>query len=72
MQGHFEGTHTGDLDMSPLGVGVIPASGKHIVWPDADVKITVEGGKIVQEEPHGDYRGLAAFLEPLGVTVGAD
>ncbi len=37
MSGHFEGKHTGDFDLSALGLGVIPASGKMIVWPEAIV-----------------------------------
>jgi hypothetical protein len=28
MSGHFEGMHTGDLDLSAMGAGVITASGK--------------------------------------------
>lgn len=38
MSGHFEGTHTGDLDLSAMGAGVIPASGKMIVWPETSVE----------------------------------
>jgi len=26
---HFEGMHTGDLDLSAMGLGIIPASGKY-------------------------------------------
>ena len=72
MSGHFEGTHTSDLDLSAMGVGVIPASGKKIVWPEARVKITVEGDKIVREEPYGDSGGMEAFLAPLGVGQPAE
>jgi predicted ester cyclase len=67
MTGHFEGTHTGDLDLSAMGVGVIPASGKKIVWPEASAKLTVEGDKIARMEPYGDSGGMEAFLAPLGV-----
>jgi hypothetical protein len=48
---HIEGTHTGDLDLSALGLGAIPASGKKIVWPEATSKWKVEGGKFVGEIP---------------------
>lgn len=41
--GHNEGTHTSDLDLSSMGVGIVPASGKKIVWPEASMKLTVEG-----------------------------
>ncbi len=69
MSGHFEGTHTRDLDMSAMGLGVIPASGEKIVWDDATVKWTVEGDKIVRLEPYGGTAGLAGFLAPLGVEL---
>jgi predicted ester cyclase len=67
MTGHFEGTLTNDLDMSAMGAGVIPASGKKIVWSEVSVKIVVEDEKIVREEPYGESGGIGAFLAPLGV-----
>lgn len=70
--GHFEGTHTSDLDLSAMGLGVVPASGKKIVWPEASMKLTVEGDKIVKMEPHGGAAGLQAFLAALGVEPPAD
>jgi hypothetical protein len=67
MTNHFEGTHTGDLDLSALGLGVFPASGKKIVWPDAQSKFTVEGNQITGiQEISG---GLEYFLGPLGVRL---
>jgi predicted ester cyclase len=65
MTAHFEGTPTGDLDLSAIGAGVIPASGKKIVWPEVSVKITVEGDKLVREEAYGEGGGMEAFLAPL-------
>ena len=70
--GHFEGTHTSDLDLSAMGIGGVPASGKKIVWPEASLKLTVEGDKIVNMEPHGGATGLKGFLAPLGVEPPAD
>lgn len=67
MSGHFEGTHKADLDLSAMGAGVIPASGKKIVWPEVKAKFTVEGDKITREEAYGESGGMAAFLGPLGV-----
>lgn len=64
---HFEGTHTGDFDMAAMGMGVIPASGKKIVWPEAKTKWKVEGGKIVGEEPISG--GMDWFLAPLGIKL---
>lgn len=66
VNGHFEGTHTGDLDLSAMGIGVVPASGKKIVWPESSSKWKVEGGKLLSiQEISG---GMADFLAPLGVT----
>lgn len=64
MTGHFEGTHVADLDLSPLGAGVIPASGRSIVWPDSSAKLKIAGGKIVRLEELGEG-GVEAFLAPL-------
>lgn len=65
MTGHFEGTHTADLDMSPMGMGVIPASGRKIVWPEQSAKVIVKDGKIVRLEPHGESTGIEGFVAPL-------
>jgi predicted ester cyclase len=62
MTGHFEGTHTGDLDLSAMGAGVFPASGKKVVWPEASVKFEVSGDKINSVAEYGGEGGLEAFL----------
>ena len=66
---HFEGIHTGDLDLSALGMGVIPASGKKIVWPEDTAEFEIQGDKIVSVKPYGDSKGIEAFLAPLGVEI---
>lgn len=66
---HWEGTFTGDLDLSAMGMGVITASGKKIVWPEASVEWKVEGDKILSQKPYGGASGLEAFLAPLGVKL---
>jgi hypothetical protein len=66
---HFEGTHTSDLDLSAMGMGVVPASGKKIVWPEASSEFKIEGDKIVSIKPYGDSGGMESFLAPLGVTL---
>jgi hypothetical protein len=65
---HFEGTHTGDLDLTAMGLGVIPASGKKIVWPEVTNEFKIEDDKIVSIKPYGDSGGMESFLAPLGVT----
>ena len=67
MRFHFEGTQTGDLDLSAMGLGVIPASGKKVVWPEASAMWKVEGGKIVSIQSLSG--SMADFLEPLGVKI---
>ena len=69
MSGHFEGTFTNDLDLSAIGMGVIPASGKKIMWPQMSVSYQVKGDKIVKEIPYGDVSGFEDFLAPLGVKL---
>ncbi len=69
MTGHFEGTHTADLDLSAMGLGIVPASGKKIVWSEASAKLTVEGDKIVRMAPYAGAAGLKAFLATLGVEL---
>lgn len=68
MTGHFEGTHTSDLDMSAMGAGIIPASGKKVTWPDTTVKVTIEDNQITSEQTTAEG-GMAEFLEPLGVKL---
>lgn len=65
---HLEGTHTGDLDLSAMGMGVVPASGKKIVWPEASAAFKIEGDKIVSIKPYGDSGGMEEFFALLGVT----
>lgn len=67
VSGHNEGTHINDIDLSAMGVGVVPASGKKIVWPEGNFKVTVADDKISTWGPYGDYGGAAAWLSALGV-----
>jgi predicted ester cyclase len=69
---HFEGTHTGDFDLTAMGLGVIPASGKKIVWPEATAAFRIEGDKIASIKPYGDSSGMEDFLAALGVTPPAE
>ena len=65
MTGHFEGTHTGDLDLSAMGAGVFPASGKKVVWPEASVKYELSGDKIVSMAEYGGEAGIEAFVAAI-------
>jgi len=64
------GTHTGDLDLSPLGMPVVPATGKAIKLPEEHAEVTVEGGKVVRlhtDTPPGG--GVPGILQQLGVEM---
>jgi hypothetical protein len=62
---HWEGTFAHDLDLSPMGMGVIKATGKKIVWPQFQARFSTRNEQITGiREIHG---GIGPFLEPLGV-----
>ncbi|UCG24118.1 MAG: ester cyclase [Chloroflexota bacterium] len=63
--GYFTGTFTNDFDLSAMGMGVYPATGKKIKWPSETSQVTVEGGQITQSHAISS-EGMAAFLKPLG------
>ena len=63
---HFEGTHTGDLDLSAMGMGVIPATGKRVVTPEGKTKFMVAGGQITASQPiSGGFEDLLAGIGAL-------
>ena len=64
------GTHTADLDLTPMGMGVIPATGISINLPQEIARITVEAEKVVNYHidpvPGG---GLPGILAQVGVAA---
>ena len=63
---HFEGTHTGDFDLSAMGLGVIPATGKRVVTPEAKSRFMVEGDQVVASQPiSGGFEDLLAGIGAL-------
>jgi hypothetical protein len=64
MSFHFEGTHTSDLDLSAMGMGVFPASGKSVKTPVSKTKFFVEGGQIVRSQAISG--GFALVLAAIG------
>jgi predicted ester cyclase len=64
------GTHTGDLDLSPMGLAVIPATGKSIKLPTEQAVLTFEGDKVVRfhADPSPDS-GLPGLFKQLGVEM---
>lgn len=68
---HITGTHTGNLDLSPMGMPTIPATGKAIKLPVEHAECTVEGGKLIKlhvgdDNPDG---GVPGILKQLGVEM---
>ena len=66
--GHFAGTFTSDLDMSPMGMGVISATGKKVMWPDSTRQVSFDGDKIsrLHSPDTGPDAGVGGFLKALG------
>lgn len=62
------GTHDGDLDLSPMGMGVIPPTGNRFSLPAEPVEITVEDDKIMlyTVQPHPDG-GIMGMMTQLGI-----
>ena len=67
--GHFVGTFANDLDLSPLGMDTVPASGKKITWPSGNNQVTLEGGKLTgsHSTDTGPDAGIAGFFKAIGV-----
>ena len=69
----FQGTHTGDWDLSAMGMGVIPASGKSFLVSRSMSRGTVnKAGKIerIEVTEQDDNGGLPGMLRQLGVNLG--
>lgn len=64
----ISGTHNNDLDLTPLGVGVIPATGKAVQLPEELAVLTITGDKIssLVAEVTEDG-GIGGILKQLGV-----
>jgi predicted ester cyclase len=69
---HFYGTFTNDLDLSFLGVGAIPATGRAVTFPSGTDLVSFENGKISKLHglDTGPDGGLPGFLKALGVKTG--
>jgi hypothetical protein len=67
---HLTGTHTGDLDLTAMGMGVIPPTGRSFNLPEETGRLTVEGDKVVNFRidpiPGG---GLPGILAQLGIAA---
>jgi predicted ester cyclase len=67
---HITGTHKGALDLSPMGMPVIPASSKSIELPDEHADFKIVNGKIAAMEVHSaEGGGLPGLLHQIGVDM---
>jgi len=68
METQLTGTHTAEWDLTPLGIGVVPATGKSFSNPAEAGTMTVANGKItsyeIESSPQG---GLPGILKQLGI-----
>ena len=66
----MQGTHTADLDLSPMGMPVFPPTGKSFRLPKEPFTITILNGKITRfHAVVGEGGGLMGILGQLGLEV---
>ena len=66
----LSGTHTGDLDLTAMGFGVIPATGISFSNPEEEGEAVVRGDEVVSllvKSVEGS--GLIGILQKIGVEV---
>jgi predicted ester cyclase len=68
----FSGTFLNDLDLSAMGLGVVPATGKAVKFPPGTDLVRFENGKICEMHnlDTGPDVGMAGFFKALGVKMG--
>jgi ketosteroid isomerase-like protein len=66
------GTHTADWDLSAMGMGLIPATGKTFSNPKEEGVMTIENGKITSYFINSkEGSGVPGMLKQLGVQMPA-
>jgi predicted ester cyclase len=67
---HFRGTFRNDLDLSPVGMGVVPATGKAVDFPSGTDLVSFDNGKIseLHNRDAGPDAGMAGFLKAVGAN----
>jgi hypothetical protein len=67
----MSGTFENDLDLSAVGMGVIPATGKRVEMGPIRNRVSFEGDKICQlhDPRNGQEGGLADLMKALGVET---
>ncbi len=67
----LSGTHSGNLDLRGMGIGIVPRTQKFIIFPNAFYEFDLTAGKIRKERdvsPASPNRRMAGFLKALGVS----
>jgi predicted ester cyclase len=66
----ISGTQRGELDLTPIGLPKIPATGKSVRLPAEHSETRVVNGKLQYLKTDADERGgVAAILSQLGVSL---
>ena len=66
----LSGTHQGDLDLTAMNMGVIPATNKSFKAAHENGKAMVSNGKVYSWEMEGTKgAGLMAILSQLGIKI---
>ena len=71
---HFKATFTHPLDLSVLGLGVIPATGAPVKFLINTNRFSFEGDKIerMYNMDIGPYTGVSGFLKDVSVPISQD
>lgn len=67
----LSGTNTNPLDLTSLGIGVVPATRKFIIFPTSNYEFTVVDGKIEVEKdvsPASPNRRMSGMLRAMNVS----
>jgi predicted ester cyclase len=69
---HWEGTFVNDFDLSGMGLGIVPATGKAVVFPTSTIRISFDDGKVsrIHDPATAPDKGPAGFFKALGVEMG--
>ena len=70
--GRITGTFTNDFDLTQMGMGVVPASGKMVEFPASTNQISFNGDKVSRfhNTETGPDAGLPGMLKALGMPAG--
>lgn len=65
--GYFTGTFENDFDLTAMNMGVIPATGKSIIFPSSTSRVSFNGDKISRNHDlsTGPNAGLPGFFAAL-------